>query len=280
MGLKSKALVQLALFDLPPSQWAAHIWRRQTRSAEHKRLLVKTTCSSPVKLRCLGVNVIAQAPVYFPLFHRHTCTRTHSTWPDPNPAGRFCNRITEASCCSLHGPKTHNWIEEFTLFPIFLFGLAVVVFLPSIVYKQAICPARAPQSVTTTTSYVRLQAVKSVAAGLKVLFLNWQGNVLLGHSPFLNQFVHPTFSSLCPAIFFWRIHACSQLANSRAAARDLCEVSLGNDRSSLWNGWKRSGSTLSSIGMAIPPAPHSGQPKPESLLRLTNFLRSVSTCSG
>lgn len=32
-----------------------------------------------------------------------TCTLLWSTWPDPNPAGRSCNHITEASCyfCSL-----------------------------------------------------------------------------------------------------------------------------------------------------------------------------------
>lgn len=49
-----------------------HMETEDQRTQKYKRLLIKTTCSSPVKLWCLGLNLIAKAPVYLPLFHRHT----------------------------------------------------------------------------------------------------------------------------------------------------------------------------------------------------------------
>lgn len=93
-------------------------------------------------------------------------------WPDPNPAGRYYNYITEASCycCSLHCLKTHNWIEEFMIFLLF-FGLTLPT--PFIVFIQAICPARAPSSILFPD--LCLQLSKWRTAGLKVLLLNWQG---------------------------------------------------------------------------------------------------------
>lgn len=91
-----------------------HMETADQRTTAHKRFLRKTTYSSPVKLQSLRVRVIVKALVHLPLIHTHT----HSTWPDPDPAGRFYNHITEASCycCSLHYPRTHNWIEEFVVF--------------------------------------------------------------------------------------------------------------------------------------------------------------------
>lgn len=139
MWFKSEALVQLALFDLPPSKWASHTWRQQTRGPRTQEAPYKNKLQQPVKLRSLGVNVKARAPVYLHLFYRHTYTRTRSTWPDLNPAGRFYNRITEASCyfCSLHCPKTHNWIEEFMVFPPFLFSLAFSPLPPSFLNRKS-----------------------------------------------------------------------------------------------------------------------------------------------
>lgn len=101
-----------------------------------------------------------------------THIHTRSTWPDPNPAGRFYNRITEASCycCSLHCPKTHNWIEEFMVFPLF-FGLTVSP-RPSIVFKEAICPARAPSSVVLPQYAFMVTSSNVGDCLLEVLFLN------------------------------------------------------------------------------------------------------------
>lgn len=132
----------------------ARIGTADRRTPEHKRLLIKTTCSNPLKLRRLRGNAMAEAPVNLALFHWHTYTR--STWPDPNPAGRFYNRITDASCyrrcCSLRCLRTHNWIEEFMVSLFFFFfswggGVLTISLHPSIVFKGAICPARVSSSV-------------------------------------------------------------------------------------------------------------------------------------
>lgn len=165
-----------------------HMETADQRTPEHKRLLIKTTCGSPVMLWCLGMNAIAKAPVNLALLHWHTW----STWPDPNPAGRFYNRITETSCycCSLHCPKTHNWIEEFMVFPLFFFfGLTVSPPAPPLSSKRQSAQQELPHPSFSHSMPLWLQAVMWGTAGLYVLFLNWQGS----------PFPIPTFSSFSEA---------------------------------------------------------------------------------
>lgn len=137
-----------------------------------------------------------------------------STWPDPNPAGRFYNHITEASCycCSLHCPKTHNWIEEFMVFPLF-FTAPPTTPAPTIVFKRAICPARATSSVAppqhasmVTGSKVGDCWTKSVIFKLTGKHPTWTQTKPISHS---NSSYHFLFS-LPPHLF--QKHPCLQPA--------------------------------------------------------------------
>lgn len=155
------------------------------RTPEHKRLLLKTTCGNPVKLRCLRGNATAKAPV-----HLASLSLTRSTWPDPNPAGRFYNHITDASCCcyccSLRCLKAHNWIEEFMVSLFFFWGGGVNNFPPPTHCLQGgNLPSKSFLIRRSPTAC--LCGCKQRSGGLLdgVLFLNCQGS----------WFLIPTFSS-------------------------------------------------------------------------------------
>lgn len=118
-----------------------------------------------------------------------------------------------------------------------------------------------------------LQAVKWVTAGLKVLFLNWQGNIPqtkpVSHSNSSYNFVfslalksflkHPCMQSACQFLCSqWLVWGCGQ--GEHQILQKFPEKMNGSR-----------GAAHSSLGMTAPITPHSGQPKSKPLLSLTNF---------
>lgn len=98
-----------------------HMETADQRTPEHKRLLIKTTCGSPVMLWCLGVNAIAKAPVNLALFHWHTYTHgLHGLTPTLQVASitALLKPAATAAACTALKPTIglrNSWFSLFFL---------------------------------------------------------------------------------------------------------------------------------------------------------------------
>lgn len=149
-------------------------------AAEHKRLLIKTTCSSPVKLWCLGVNVIAKAPQSSSLSFTDSHTRAHTRTHNLNgltPTLQVVSITTllkpaaaaEAACAALKPTigSRNSWFSHLPFFWRCFFFFTLHRLQTSNLPSES-----SPIRHSHHSGPLRLQAFKWVTAGLKVLFLN------------------------------------------------------------------------------------------------------------
>lgn len=241
-----------------------HMEIEDLRTTEHKRFLIKTICSIPVKLRCLRVSVIAKALVYLPLTHTHKYTQ-HGLTPTQRVTSitTLLKPAATAEACTALKPTIglrNSWFSFFS----FWFSRSPPLPLSS--------DRQSPHPTLTCSMPLRSQAVKWVTAELKVLFLNWQRNILLGQRQnlFLIPILHTTFLSLCPPSSFSEASAHGASLPISAGPAASAERSVWGEHEQLQKflvKWMKVTVTAhSALGMPAPPVPHSGQLKSKSLL--------------
>lgn len=240
-----------------------HMETADQRTTEHKRFLIKTTYSSPVKLQSLRVRVIVKALVHLPLIH--TQTRTHSphgltpTLQVASITTLLKPAATPAACTTLKPTigLRNSWFSLFSFWSP----------LPCIVFNQAISPSSAhPQYAST----VRASKVgdcwsKSVIFKLTGKHLAWTETNL-----FLILTLHTTFSSLCRPSSFSEAFAHGDrlpiCAGPVASVERSVQVEHEQLQKFLVKWMEVTVTAKSTPGMAAPSAPHSGQQQSKSLL--------------